>query len=144
MEPKILIADDDRELAERFQCYLARYGYRVLTASGGVECLSMIRNDPPAVIVVSVDLLWGGADGLMDCLQDESGQRRGPSVILTGGTAEENVAELCEQPCVIRYLRKPFLIVRLLDCIHAIESDARGDEPLRISTRPRLAAAACS
>lgn len=144
MEPTILIAENDLELAELYQRYLNRNGFRALTASGGVECLSILRNESPAVIMASVDLLWGGADGLVDCLREEFEERWTPSVILTGCTAEENVAELREEPCVFRYLRKPFLMGRLLDCIHAIESDHCGDEPARISVRPRLAAAACS
>ena len=143
MKPTILVADDDSELLELYQQYLTRCGYRVLTAPGGVECLSIIRNDPPAVIVVTVNLPWGGTDGLLDCLREESDQRSGPSVILTGSTADEYVAELREEPCVFRYLRKPFLMGRLLDCIRAIESDSSGDEHLAVSACPRQAAA-CS
>lgn len=140
MESTILVAEDDPELADLYQCYLARCGYRVLTASGGVECLSIIRNDPPAVIVASVNLPWSGTDGLMDCLHEEFLQRRIPSVILTGSTADENVAELREEPCVFRYLRKPFLMGRLLDCIRAIESDVSGDERSTVRVLPRQAA----
>lgn len=57
--------------------------------------------------------------------------------------SSENVAELREEPCVFRYLRKPFLMGRLLDCIRAIESDASGDERTVVSARPRQVAA-CS
>jgi DNA-binding response OmpR family regulator len=127
MDPTILIAEDDAELAELYSRYLIRCGYRVLTASGGVECLSIIRNESPMVILASVNLPWDGTDGLLDFLSDEARYRWGPSVILTGCTAEENVAELREQPSVFRYLRKPFLMGRLLDCIRAIESDGRYD-----------------
>lgn len=144
MEPTILVADDDPELAELFQSYLARCGYRVLTASGGMECLSIIRNDLPTVIVASVNLPWGETDGLMDCLHEESRQRRVPSVILTGCTADENVAELREKPCVFRYLRKPFLMGRLLECIRAIESDASSEERTALNPRPQSVAVACS
>ena len=144
MEPTILVADEDPELAETFQCYLVRCGYRVLTASGGVECLSIIRNESPTVIVASVDMPWGGADGLVDYLREEYRQRFSPSVILTGSTPDENVSQLLKEPCVFYYLRKPFLVCRLLDCIHAIESDVCGDEPVRISARPQLAVVAYS
>src|SRR3990172_12676577 len=109
MEPTLLIAEDDPELADLYQHYLVRCGYRVFTASSGVECLSILRNESPAVVVASVDVPWGGADGLVDYLREESRQRWVPSVILTGCTADENVAALREEPCVFRYLRKPFL-----------------------------------
>lgn len=144
MDPTILVAEDDSELAELYQCYLARCGYRVVTASCGVECLSIIRNESPAVIVASVDLSWGGADGLLDYLREESCQHCAPSVILTGCTADENVAELREEPCVFRYLRKPFLMGRLLDCIRAITSEVSGRERSALYAHPRQVAAACS
>lgn len=131
MEPTLLIAEDDPELADLYQTYLVKYGYRVLTASGGVECLSIIRNESPAMIVASIDLPWGGADGLVDYLREEFHQNGSPTVILTGCTADENVAELREEPCVFRYLRKPFLMGRLLDCIRAIESGWPSDLVLR-------------
>ena len=121
MDKTLLIADDDPELIEVCQDYLTRCGFRVLTASGGVECLSIIRDESPAVVVVSVDLLWGGADGLVDYLRDESRRRTVPYVILTGCTTEGNVAALYNQPCAFRYLRKPFVMRRLLDCVRTIE-----------------------
>lgn len=143
MEPMLLIAENDPELSELYQRYLTRCGYRVLTASGGVECLSIIRNESLTAIVASVDMPWGGADGLVDYLQEESHQHSGPSVILTGCTADENVAKLREEPCVFRYLRKPFLMGRLLDCIRAIESDGHEIRRPEPSARPRQFAAAC-
>ncbi len=126
MKPTILIADNDPEWADLYQSYLGQTGhYRVLTASGGVECLPIIRHESPVVIVASVDMPWGGADGLLDCLQEESGNRSAPAVILTGYTADENVGPLSQSPCVFRYLRKPFLMGRLLDYVRTIEFDLR-------------------
>lgn len=143
MESTLVVAENDPELTELYQRYLTRLGYRVLTASGGVEVLSIIRNESPAAIIASVDMPWGGADGLVDCLREESLQRCVPSVILTGCTADENVAELREEACVFRYLRKPFLMGRLLDCIKAIESDGHDSRRPELSTRSRQFAAAC-
>ncbi len=141
MQPTILIADNDPEMADLYQRYIGRCGsYRVLTASGGVECLPIIRHESPAVIVASVDMAWGGADGLLDCLHQESRIRDVPAVILTGYTADENVASLRESPCVFRYLRKPFLMVRLLDYIRAIEFDLRDAGQPNLDCRRRQSA----
>lgn len=125
MSPTILIADDDRESARLYENYLNRCGYRSLIASGGVECLPIIREESPVAIVLAVNMLWGGADGLLDCLSEESEWKSGPNVILTGYTADENITALREKPGVFRYLRKPFLMGRLLDCVRAIEFDFR-------------------
>lgn len=143
MEPTLLIAEDNPELTVLYQHYLTRCGYQVFAASGGVECLSIIRNESLLVVVMSVDLPWSGADGLVDFLHEESCHRSVPSVILTGGTAHENVAELCEVPCVFRYLRKPFLWMKLLECIRSIESDWM-ENLGSVRLRPRHIAASCN
>ena len=143
MQPTILIADNDPEWADLYQSYLGRSGYyRVLSASGGVECLPIIRRESPVVIVASVDMPWGGADGLLDCLQQEFREGGIPYVILTGYTADENVAPLRESPCVFRYVRKPFLMGRLLDYIRAIELDLRDAGRPNVSCRHRQPIAA--
>lgn len=123
METTLLIADDDFALKEVCQDYLTRCGFRVFTASNGIECLSILRQESPAVMVVAVDLLWGGADGLMDFLREESQRRMVPELILTGNAAEENVAALRKQSCALRYLRKPFLMAKLLHCVRGIVSE---------------------
>lgn len=122
MKTTILVADDNPQSTELTRCYLARCGYRVLTASGGVECLSIIRNESLTAIVASVNMRWGGVDGLVNYLQEEFGQHHGPSVILIGNLADVDVAELRKEPNVSCYLRKPFLITRLLKYVQAIES----------------------
>ena len=64
MEPTLLIAENDPELADLYQCYLVRFGYRVHTASDAVECLSIIRGEAPTVVIAPLDMPWGGADGI--------------------------------------------------------------------------------
>lgn len=143
MTTTILIADDDRELTMLCANYLNRCGYQVLTASGGVECLPIIRNESPAVIVASVNMSWGGADGLLDCLSEEFSLQCGPNVILTGYTADENVAAMREIPCVFRYLRKPFLMGRLLDYVRAIEFGLRDASRPNVSPQNRQSSIVC-
>ncbi|GDY11111.1 MAG: response regulator [Planctomycetota bacterium] len=143
MSPTILIADEDRESARLYEHYLNRCGYRVLSASGGVECLSIIREQSPAVIIASENMPWGGADGLLDCLSDDSGLQCCPNVILTGYTPDENVSVLREMPCVFRYLRKPFLMGRLLDYVRSIEFGLRDASRPRVSPRDRQSPVAC-
>lgn len=144
MTPTILIADDDPEMIDLYQTYLGLCGYRVLTASGGMQCLPIIRQESPAVIVASVEIPWGGADGLLDYLQQESSTGDVPAVILTGDTADEEVTPLRESPCVFRYLRKPFLMGRLLDYVRAIEFDLRDAGRPNVSCRRRQSIAACN
>lgn len=143
MLPTILITDDDRKSNGLCEHYLIRCGYRVLTASGGVECLEILRNEAPVAIVASVDMPWGGIDGLLDYLSEESDPQFGQFVILTGYTADENVAALRESRCVFRYLRKPFLMARLLDHVRAIEFGLRDASRPSQTHRDQRSAVAC-
>jgi DNA-binding response OmpR family regulator len=143
MSPTILIADNDSKSTALYESYLSQCGYRVLTATSAIDCLPIIRDESPAVIVASVHLPWGGVDGLVDCLLDEKGWSSDPIVILTGDLPDEEAASLREMPCVFRYLRKPFLIGRLLDHIRAIEFGLRDARRPFINPRSRMALAMC-
>lgn len=130
MRPTILIAEDDPLLTATCQQYLTLCGYHVLIALSGPDCMSILRQAPPAVIVVSLELPWGAAGDLAESLREISRSRRDPSVILTGSTSDADVDHLHQEPCVFAYLRKPFELGRLLDGIRSIESDCRASRGL--------------
>lgn len=62
---QILIADDDREIADLIAIYLQNEGYRVLKAADGREALSMIRAE--SVQLVILDIMMPEMDGLEVC-----------------------------------------------------------------------------
>ncbi len=63
----VLVVDDERNLVELVQGYLAREGYRVLTAGDGHSALEITRTANPDLVVL--DLLLPGLDGLEVCRQ---------------------------------------------------------------------------
>ncbi|MDG0790914.1 response regulator transcription factor [Cohnella ginsengisoli] len=62
---QILIADDDREIADLIAIYLLNEGYRVLKAADGREALSLIRSE--SVQLVILDVMMPEMDGLEVC-----------------------------------------------------------------------------
>ena len=42
----ILVVDDDKEIADLVEIYLVNDGYKVLKASDGEQCLSMLAEHP--------------------------------------------------------------------------------------------------
>lgn len=61
MPNRILIVDDDREIARLVRAYLEQSGYQVLVAYDGETALRMIRHDHPDLVVL--DLMLPDRDG---------------------------------------------------------------------------------
>jgi two-component system, response regulator, stage 0 sporulation protein F len=58
----ILVADDEAEIRNLLQDYLTGSGYRVVTASNGIEALWAVKHQAPAVVLI--DLLMPRLGGL--------------------------------------------------------------------------------
>jgi two-component system, OmpR family, alkaline phosphatase synthesis response regulator PhoP len=62
MSQRILVVDDDRQIARLVQSYLQQSGFTVLTAYDGEEALHAIRREKPDLVVL--DLMLPQRDGL--------------------------------------------------------------------------------
>ena len=84
---KILVVDDDIRTVELVKLYLNRDGYRVITATDGVDALRLTRQSHPDLIVL--DIMLPGLDGLEICrtLRNESDV---PIIMLTAMTTDED------------------------------------------------------
>ena len=58
---RVLVVDDETDIVALVAYHLARSGYRVSTASTGIEALEAARRDRPALIVL--DLMLPGISG---------------------------------------------------------------------------------
>lgn len=125
MKQTLLIADGDTELCDVYRKFLADRGYEVATSSDGLDCLRKLRELTPAVLVLDLELCWGGGDGVLAWLREEN---RSPavSVVLTATAwSSPDVAER-RAPPVVGYLPKPFGLTALLETVRA--AIAKGQE----------------
>ncbi len=60
--PRILVADDDRHIAELVRMYLRKAGYDVTIANDGEETQRLLREQPFDLVVL--DIMMPGPDGL--------------------------------------------------------------------------------
>ena len=65
MAPRILIADDDRDLAEGLSWYLEAAGYEVCLAVNGREALARFELDRPVLVIL--DIMMPEMDGVGVC-----------------------------------------------------------------------------
>lgn len=65
MTRKILVVDDELEIAKLVRAYLERAGFAVVTASEGSQALAVFRHERPNLVVLDLNL--PGMDGLDVC-----------------------------------------------------------------------------
>ena len=118
---RVLIADGDEVLMGVAQCYLARHGHEVKTATNGLECVALLRRDVPDVVVLQRELLWGGSDGIRAFMQQVPRCSEIP-VILTSD--DEVPEEFCfASPPLAAQLQKPYRLEVLLSHLQACRAD---------------------
>lgn len=99
----ILVVDDDSVIRDSERQILADHGFRVVEARDGAEALRAIDIEPPAVIVLDVQM--PGVDGPTFARELRTRLRRVPLVILTGVPDPKREADRCNAEA---FLRKPF------------------------------------
>ena len=82
MTMRLMVADADEGMLERCERYSSLNGIALRTASGGVECLAELRRSPPDVLVLDMDLPWGGGDGVLSIMREDDSLARIPVVLL--------------------------------------------------------------
>jgi len=127
MKQRLLIADSDAELCDLYGRFLTERGYEVETSSNGLDCLASLRQVMPEVLVLDLELLWGGGDGVLALLQQVS-PTHGIAVILTATAGyPKNFAEFIE-PTIMDSLLKPFTLTALLEKVRsAVAKNERRD-----------------
>ena len=64
-QPKILVVDDDPNIAQLIRLYLEKEGYQVAVESRGDSAVAAFRKDPPSLIIL--DIMLPGMDGWQVC-----------------------------------------------------------------------------
>lgn len=117
MKARILIADGDAEWLEMCERGLDDNGFAVETARNGLTCLARLKRVPePEIVVLGIDLPWGGGDGVLALWRKQDGELVGERVIVTGGSPLQVLAERTGIPPA-RCLCKPFRLDALLNAI---------------------------
>ena len=99
----ILIVDDDRDILAIEREVLAEHGFTVREAHDGAEALRAMDEDPPAMIVLDVQM--PGIDGPTFARELRTRLKHVPLVIVTGVADPKREADRCNAEA---YLAKPF------------------------------------
>ena len=130
MALKILIVEDDRNIADLLRLYLEREGYEVSIAPDGLKGLEKFRQEQPALVLL--DVMLPGMDGWGVCRSIRS-ESKTPIIMLTAKSeTEDKVAGLKQG--ADDYITKPFEMKEVLARIEAVLRRS-GVEPERASRR---------
>jgi len=111
---KILVVDDEQQLALAVKIRLQSRGYQVVIASDGRQALELIQTEKPDLVIL--DVFMPVMDGYF-CLREINqryGRNKIPIIILT---ARDRMKELFELEGIEDYVIKPFdhddLLIRI-------------------------------
>ncbi len=140
--PRVLLVEDDRDIAEPLARALTRAGYEVSEAGDGRVALESVLDAPPDLIILDIGL--PGMNGLDVCRHVREAQPKLPILVLTARDGElETVAGL--DAGADDYVTKPFRFAVLLARVRALlrrtppaplaAADVRIDESARRAWR---------
>ncbi len=127
MPKKILIIDDEPQIVEICRDYLKVAGYETVTASNGVQGLSLARREKPDLIVL--DLMMPEMDGL-DVTREIRRESDVPIIMLTA-RVEETDKLIGLELGADDYITKPFspreLVARIRVVLRRVVSSPDSD-----------------
>ncbi|KAF0677489.1 nitrogen assimilation response regulator NtrX [Profundibacterium mesophilum] len=131
----ILIVDDERDIRELISDILQDEGYGTRLAANSTECMSEVKNDPPALMVLDIWLKDSEMDGI-DILKAVKRDYPGIPIIIISGHGTIEIAVAAIKQGAYDYIEKPFNIDQLIVVIgRAMETSRLRRENLELRRR---------
>jgi DNA-binding NtrC family response regulator len=119
MPKKLLIIDDEENLAKSLCASFKIKGYEVSSASKSAEGLRLVKEFIPDVLLLDLHLSEGKTG--LDVLREAKAIKPDLKVIvLTGFGDEEGVEDECFRLGAIKFLPKAFTITKLIEEIESV------------------------
>ena len=126
-QQRILMIEDDREIASTVQSVLEGAGYAVTHAQNGIEGQKLISDDRPDLIITDMMMPKLGGFPVLEFLKTIDDP---PPVIMVTANEGGRHKAYAEMLGVVDYLRKPFAMDMLLEAVsRALAGGEEDDEP---------------
>ena len=133
---KILIADDDKNIAELIRLYVTKEGFTAVTANSGAKAIELFRSEEPSIIIL--DIMKPEMDGWQVCREIRKTSNV-PKIMLTAkGETFDKVLGL--ELGADDYMVKPFDTKELVARIKAVlrRTDAKEQKADKEIVFPKL------
>ncbi len=117
MSGRILVVDDETLILDLAEMLLTTRGYEVITAQSGEECLKLVEQEKPPLVLL--DYMMPGMDG-MTTLQEMRKGFPDTYVIMLTGKGNEQIAVEVMKAGAADYILKPFSNQDLIDRIENV------------------------
>jgi two-component system phosphate regulon response regulator PhoB len=121
---RVLVVEDEPDIAALIAYQLTREGFRVETAASGTDALAAVPRELPDLLVLDRMLPGLSGDDVLKTLKGEAGTSGVPVLVLTARREQEERIEGFELGAD-DYLTKPFSPRELVLRVHAILRRAR-------------------
>jgi DNA-binding response OmpR family regulator len=116
---KILVIDDEPEITEIVETFLAEAGYQVAVINSPQQAVEKAREFKPNVILL--DIMMPGMDGYDICqaLKDDPEFGTTPVIFLTGKDRSDDMGRSFKSGGDM-FIKKPFSCERLLEIVNIV------------------------
>ncbi len=134
--PRILIVDDDFEIAEPVKFALQKLGYEVTHVPDGNQGVAAISTVNPDLMVL--DMMMPGRSGFLVLEHLRSSKRTGVRVIMVTGNEGERHQTYARMLGADDYIHKPFAMDRLVQSVQKLllEPFADGESVITMESKP--------
>ncbi|MGH7418034.1 MAG: response regulator [Candidatus Rokuibacteriota bacterium] len=123
---RVLVVEDERDVAELIRYNLSKEGYEVLVTGSGTDAVKQAREARPDVVLL--DIMVPHLNGWEVCRRlKQDAETRGIPVIMVTGRAEEGDKVLGFEMGADDYVTKPFSPRELLARVRAVARRGRVD-----------------
>lgn len=115
VKKKILVVDDEEDVAKALKVRLKANGYHVVLAFDSVEAFTMANKERPDLIILDIMIPGGGGFVVAERLKQSTATHHIPIIILTGISGGE---ERAYKVGASGYVMKPYHPEKLLESIN--------------------------
>src|SRR4030043_1937013 len=112
---KVLVVDDEQDVAQALKVRLKANGFNVVLASDSVQAYTMANKEKPDLILLDIMIPGGGGFVVIERLKQSQTTHHIPIIFLTGISGGE---ERAYKVGASGYLMKPYQPEKLLETIH--------------------------
>ena len=114
---RVLVVDDDTEIIDTVQFALKQKGYEVIIARDGNQGLAMAEKDQPDLVIL--DMMMPKRSGFLVLEKLKTLGNAVKVIMITANEGSRHKA-YAEMLGVHEYLRKPFAMDKLLECVERL------------------------